>query len=100
MEYIKRKLDARFKGYSDWKYVISPKRGQTMVSRRQDFLRIREWCWNTWGPSKEIDFWLDDKKVAEALGQNAHWAWQNDLYNARIYLRTDKELAQFYLTWA
>ena len=67
----------------------------------KNFFAVREWCWATYGPSKEIDSWLRDKnKSSDTISQNQKWCWHNDAYTARIYLRTNKEADWFTLKWS
>jgi len=68
----------------------------------QKFYEWRNWCWQTWGPSKELQHWLEDLRNPNqlAVSHNEQWCWQNDEYATRIYLRTDKELSIFLLKWS
>lgn len=102
-----KKTNGKFKGYPYFKYVIlidytaKPYSYNLRTERRQDWFLLREWCWETWGPSKEIDDWLDSYGLlpGPAVSQNAQWAWQNDKYSTRIYLADEKELNWFKLRW-
>lgn len=95
------KIDKRNTGYGEWAYYINrhdfnPKLNS--LDSMNQYLRWREWCWTTWGPSKELDLWMEDRhRTTES--QNPHWCWSNNQYHSRIYLRTDKELSQFLLKW-
>lgn len=108
---LQTKMDARYKGYPDWQYFIGrPERTSrffhtpTRYASMQIFLQWRRWCWETWGPSKELTEWLDDvitpRTVVAPEDHNLHWCWVNDQYSTRIYLRTDSELTLFLLKWA
>jgi len=99
MKFKKHQLDRRHNGYHHWKYFIAIRYEKDMYQLRQDFFTVRDWCWTTWGTSKEINEWMMDNKQLDAVSQNPHWCWQNDRYHMRIYLRTDKELSQFALVW-
>lgn len=105
------KLDARYKGYPQWEYCINrPERTSkffqagTRYESMQIFFQWRRWCWETWGPSKELSEWLDDattpRTVIAPEDHNPHWCWLNDQFATRIYLRTDAELTLFLLRWA
>lgn len=98
------KLDKRHTGHSNFKYAIGSGKGRFL--KQHNFCEIREWCWTTYGPSKEIDEWLEDLKYHQPWQQtyygpithhNEFWAWQKESYQRRIFLRTDKELAYFKL---
>ena len=59
------------------------------------FLDVREWCWNTFGPSCELGLYSESKQ--------ANWAWRVDeersySVNYYIYLTEDAR-ALFALKW-
>ena len=93
------KLDGRHTGFRHFAYYIPLK--YTIDINDQIFYLYRNWCWETWGPSKELVYWLEDIRHPMILpvSHNAHWAWQNDEYATRLYLRTEKELSIFLLKW-
>ena len=79
------KLDKRHNGNSRFKYFASFGYGELLK-----FVEVRNWCWQTWGPSAELDIsGLVDQK----------WAWVHDDYNTRIYLASDTEYQWFILKW-
>lgn len=98
MKIAKQRLDRRHSGFHAWKYFIKFPY-DCDKTHRHNFFTVREWCWSLWGPSKELDEWLQDTNNLNACSQNEFWCWQNDRYNTRIYLRTDKELSQLALVW-
>ncbi len=94
-----KKLDGRYTGSDFFQYCI-----QSNSLYNKEYYDIREWCWETWGPSKELNYWLLDNKITLGLdekvgSQNQHWCWQNDTYSRRLYFRTDKELVLLKLRW-
>lgn len=91
-----KKLDKRNTGYGKFKYAVN-----STSLYAKEFYEIRAWMWDTWGASKELKDWMLDFRISiDAVGcQNEHWCWQNDEYNRRLYLRTDKELVLFRLRW-
>ena len=104
------KANGKYKAYPNFRYVISieyaskPVFQKSRTERRQEWFALREWCWETWGPSKEIDDWLSSDLAiwvsdVPAVSQNSHWSWQNDQYSTRIYLADEKELNWFKLRW-
>lgn len=101
------KLDRRHTGFGEWKYFIDrpPIYDQgkfiTAFETKQIFFMWRSWCWETWGPSKELEEWLDALRNPMLIPfcQNQNWCWQNNSHNTRIYLRDDKELSHFLLKW-
>lgn len=107
MKKIFKKLDKRNTGFGHWTYYINRPSRNSLISypslyeSQQIFFAWREWCWQTWGPSKELVDWLEDtRQTTEAVSHNKHWCFQNDQYSTRIYLRTDKELSMFLLRWS
>ena len=60
------------------------------------FIEIRNWCWATWGPSCEYEFWHPNPP--NHLG-NPSWCWITDEWRLRIYLTGDKEVQWFHLKW-
>lgn len=92
---IIKKLDRRNNGHENFKYYA---KFSSVV--RNNFHEVREWCWDTWGPSKELSEWLHDTNlIIPVYCQNDHWTWQNDNYCCRIYLRGDPEMVFFKLRW-
>ena len=92
-------LDNRFNGFPYWKYAVSVPRSLSIYqAERVDlFVRWREWCWNTWGPSKELDFFYYTTNSGSC--HNTHWCWNSDDDKRRIYLVDDSDLTAFTLVW-
>jgi hypothetical protein len=96
-KFLIKKLDKRNVGHIHWKYhVIS----SMSTNYLQNFFELREWCWDTWGPSKELPYWLNDVKKSKTLCQNEHWCWVSNESDVRIYLRNDPEYTLFTLKWS
>ena len=93
------KVDRRFLGFGDFEYIVNS--NNYGIKRKYDFFTLREWCWTTFGPSKEIHEWLDDYRnptgVNYILHHNKAWCWHLDNYTKRIYLGSEKELVLFNL---
>ena len=110
---IVKKLDKRNTGSGEWAYYITIHAGHTQHPINKDLVwylvrnqyqEIREWCWQTWGSSKELNEWLRSNFHLMTNGenspcQNAHWCWITDQSYSRIYFRTDKEIMLFKLRW-
>ena len=93
-----QKLDRRNNGHKQWKYYVNVQPNATLITYKQLYSQIREWCWTTWGASKELNEWMVDSNV-NVYCHNEHWCWQNDEYCRRIYLRSDAELVLLKLRW-
>ena len=64
----------------------------------REFLERRNWCWEQWGPSEELEFHV------KGDGTNPAWCWilENPyVYSEkmRIYFSTEKELSWYILKW-
>ena len=82
-----RKLDRRCAAFGSFDFGIN-----FVKDEREKFVRIREWCWATYGPSTELEnHWINTDSV---------WAWESNQWNTRLYLRGDKELGYFKLKWS
>lgn len=115
---IYTRLDKRYTGHGHFDYLVNRPLARTSVlyqsgqnitryASMQLFNSWRQWCWHTWGPSKELDSWLDDVVYhdgdIEPVSHNPHWAWTKESthdVHSRIYLRGDAELTMFLLRWA
>ena len=79
-------LDGRYTGNELFQYRID-----FNYIQREQFKQIRNWCWETFGPSCELHFLaVDEIKV---------WAWTTDSYRVRLYLKSDKEVNWYKLRW-
>lgn len=81
-----KKLDARNKGFGSYKYMAIFRN----PTDQEKFCKIRNWCWEQWGPSSELDF---------RKGKNELWAWLTNEFEVKIYIATDKEYQWFLLKW-
>lgn len=98
-----KRTDKRMTGHNKFKYYIDIKydRNESFDSMPvlEKFFEIRQWCWETWGASREVDE-LNDRLNSWQGDKNPHWAWINDAHRARLYLATIDEAALFTLKWA
>lgn len=83
-----KKLDGRHAGSTHFDYFI-----EYTYKDYQRYADQRAWCWTTWGPSVELQFY---KKVQPT---NPHWAWINDNYRLRVYLVGEHEASHYLLRW-
>lgn len=98
-----KKLDKRNTGWRDWKYWVEmpSEYGVSAYTHHQIFHEWREWCWATWGASKELTEWMEDCHYPDQeLCHNPRWCWTNDNFNTRIYLHSDAEVTHFLLRWS
>ena len=88
-----RKLDKRMTGYGDFKY------GADFSWHWQGarFDQVRQWCWETFGPSVEVDIWRELGTIDEP--RNERWAWDRNQYRTMVYLKSDAERNWFVMRW-
>ena len=106
MKHKPKKLDKRYNGSDSFKYLIDVKKAipaqtvppsyyslASMSEKRIEFVKMRQWAWETWGPSCEIAFY-------DQLEKDYVWSRDQENDHLRIYLKTEKELSWFLLKWA
>ena len=91
MAYKVKRLTRQYNGYTHFKYVIQPS-AFNQITNQQQVAEWREWCWETWGPGREL-LW------SITATPDAVWAWDTEHSNKRIYLKSDAELVLFQLKW-
>ena len=100
MKHVIRKTDSRFTGADRFKYYVrmSPEFSESAI---EEFFRLRVWCWETWGPAREVSSTIAKDYIANKFTDdlNDNWSWLNDDYRARIYLKGKDEVAMFRLRW-
>ena len=101
-----KKQDRSNKGHEYFQYSVRVAEAYSSLSPWSltgisQYHSMREWCWQTWGPSKELNEWITDQEQQKYVPtcHNQFWCWQNDEYVRRIYLKTDKEMMLFKLRW-
>jgi len=95
-----KRTDKRHTAYDRFKYYVEVKNDvwPDRVAVHEKFFELRLWCWETWGPSREVDQYSLD--FENTFDKNSHWGWLNDQYRARLYLGNDADAAFFTLKWA
>ena len=128
-----KKLDGRNTGHGVFKYYAKtfnysdyrrfmPSDISFNISRAMDYITLRKWAWDTWGPSCEfkeyINIWhakehsftmtkLHNIRTGKSPGPsqiikdfplNPHWCFDNEK-ESRIYLRGDEEKMWFEMKW-
>ena len=83
------KLTKQYSGHQYFKYCVN-----YTYKDFQQFIDQREWCWTTWGPSVELEFYRRTKNA------NVHWAWITDAHRVRLYLGTEQDASHFVLRWS
>jgi len=95
-----RKTDSRFIGHHKFKYYVKI-HSALNESSLEEFFKLRTWCWETWGPSREVNSPDPYDFIDNVFGgdSNPHWGWLNDDFRSRIYLKDVEEVALFQLKW-
>lgn len=100
-----KKLDKRHHGFNYWKFYVEkpyvyydtvyPNDGKIL------FFKWRTWCWENFGPSKEVESYNKDDLFDDKNCSNSRWAWMADYHNSRfrIYFCDDSTASIFSLRW-
>ena len=117
-----KELDGRHSGNGIFKYYVCTLPPPTYqrfypntrldfhMNKVFDFILLRNWCWDTWGPSCDFKDYVNihyaklDAKYApniiNKLELNDHWTFSNDREKeCRIYLKSDEDLAWLKIRW-
>jgi hypothetical protein len=96
-----KKTDKRHTGHLSFKYYVDIRITEFGEHKLllEKFFEIRQWCWETWGPSREVDQYSSIEGAWQG-DQNKSWSWINDQHRARIYLGTKDEATFFTLKWS
>ncbi len=81
-----KRLDRRFAGGAEFDYCLD----FFGHDKGKYFCEMRNWFWETFGPSSELIFYADSDQV---------WAWITDGHRTRIYIKSNKELEWYKLRW-
>lgn len=93
-------LDRRHSGYGVWKYYIERPYIKPLEQSKVIFYLWRNWCWEQWGCSKELEEYTIVDLFDGIHCSNPKWCWTNDRsHGARIYFKDDGAAAAFTLRW-
>lgn len=90
-------LDRRMTGHYYFKYAATFKGPE----QHMNFALARNWCWELWGPTSEVDTYGDT-----TINTNWIWSWERVRpfssvgRMSRIFLKGDEEANWFMLKWA
>jgi hypothetical protein len=90
------KVDGRYRGHESFRWMLDFYRNQL------GYLKVREWCWETWGASEELELWeyvYYRPETRELANPNWSWLYDANPVTLKIYLRDDSELAWYKLRW-
>lgn len=110
MKHKLKKLDKRHTGYPDWEFYIQKPYNSSFYNAlfsknveddpRIIFQNWRAWCWETWGPSKDLAEYHNDDLFDGVGSSNPHWCWMWDRKRLpRIYFKTSADATLFALKW-
>ena len=119
MKFQTEKINRRYNGHDwfKWRVLIGKSAVKDNVStgragnmiitnprmRFVEFAEARNFCWQTYGPSTELETYGAVKNMSGGRLHNPHWAWRFVLHPNRvseegyIYLAGDEELEFFTL---
>jgi hypothetical protein len=122
MKFQTEKIDRRHNGHEwfKWRVLIgksaakdnvgTSRAGNIMMTnprlRFVEFVEARNFCWQTYGPSTELETYGAVKGLAGGRLHNPHWAWRFGSHPIKnpeegyIYLKGDEELEFFKLKFS
>jgi len=89
------KLDRRHKGCLRFSHYITYSYGY-LLNDKLLFYKLREWCWNNFGPGLERDAFIE---LVDSMDEKPVWAWHVYDDTKRIYFVSEKEFSWFMLKW-
>ena len=94
-----KRTDKRHTAHGRFSYYVEIKHDDwaERYNTREKFFELRLWCWEQWGPSREVDQY--SLGYDNTPDRNIHWSWINDPYRARLYLGGPEDAAYFTLKW-
>lgn len=86
-----KKLTRQYSGSNEFTHMVS-----YILKDSGMFVKHRQWCWETWGPSCELEY-----RWRVGTSANPHWCWMSDTVGRiRIYFASEGEASHFALRWA
>ena len=85
------KLDKRYKAHPHFEYYVEP----WEWPKANNYLLLREWCWETYGPGCDVAMRTAYNVPEEA--EKYKWTWQDA--ELRLFFKDGPELAHLQLTW-
>lgn len=100
-----RRTDRRMNGFIHFDYVANPSITKYDLlgaynkkkSYKLALIETRKWCWDTWGASCELSFFMQLQNNKDFY--NDRWCWHTEFDSYKIYLKSDKEANWFKLKW-
>ncbi len=105
MYYKINKLNKRFTWYQHFSHRVEFARhysDRQLHERINNFIMLRQWCWDNFGPSVETMYWEQLKVTDQAELANDKWAWYvntHDGYRTFLYFADETALSFFKLNW-
>ena len=87
-KYRIQKLDRRMNGYGIFSHRIC-------VLSSADFLLIRQWMIENFGPGCELDMF----NLSESIGMGYTWAWDTEYSKAQLYFN-EAQIGHFILIYS
>lgn len=84
-----KKLTKQWAGHQNFKFCTEFTRKDSIK-----FCQHRNWCWEQWGSSCELDLWYTLENP------NNHWCWITDQHRIRIYFTSESEATWYSLKWS
>lgn len=87
--YTVKRITRQYNGHGHYQWLVQCGVCDE-IQNQQDLSAWREWCWQTWGASRELKWAITRPPVPV-------WAWDTEFRHKRLYLRSDAELTLFQL---
>ena len=83
-----KKTTRRHLGHVSFTHYI-----EYIYANANKFVEHRQWCWETWGPSCELEYTTDSTR---------RWCWMSESgpSRIRIYFASQTEASHFALKWS
>lgn len=105
MYYKITKLNKRNTWYQHFSHRVELKRhynDHKLYEHTTNFIMLRQWCWDNFGPSVETMYWEQLQVTDQAHLANNKWAWYvntHDGYRTFLYFADETALFFFKLNW-
>ena len=96
------KLDKRYNGSDHFVYMATPKWQTTWtnVDTIDNIRQMREWCWNTFGPSCEYSEYAILANNGRDVNERWSWLTSNKFRSDRILIKNEEDRNWFALRWS
>ena len=105
MYYKVTKLDGRNTWHQHFSHRVEIRRhhnDRKLFEHTSNFIMLRQWCWDNFGPSVETMYWEQLQVTEQAHLASDKWAWYVNTHNGYrtfLYFADETALSFFKLNW-